>query len=102
MLKSRLFVVSQFLFLTSPVALGVSVWLAPRTGNPFLPFLAILPYMAIALAVQLFQCPSCGERVFSLRRASEIGYRQYLTRRLAFLKCPKCRSSFWRDGGSRP
>lgn len=95
MLKSRLFVVGQCLFLTGPVALGVSVWWAARTGNAFLPFLAILPYMAIALAVQLFQCPSCGERVFSLRRASEIGYRQYLTPRL-HLKCAECRSSFWR------
>ena len=101
MLKSRLFVVGQVLFLTAPIALSVAVWFANSTGNSFLPFLAILPYMAVALGAQLFRCPSCGERVFSLQRAFEIGYRKYLTPRLAWLRCPNCRASFWRGGGAR-
>ena len=73
MRPGRWFVIGQLLFLTAPVALGVSVYLANTTGNGFLPFLALLPYMGIALVVQLFRCPSCRERVLSVERLSRTG-----------------------------
>lgn len=101
MLKGRLFVVGQLLFLTLPIALGLSVYLANVTGNSLLPFLALLPYMGLALISQIFRCPSCGERVFSLKRASEVGYGKYLAPKLAVLKCPNCTTAFWRPHGSR-
>ena len=41
LLKGRLFVVGQLLFLTLPIALGLSVYLANDTGNSLLPFLAL-------------------------------------------------------------
>lgn len=97
----RWFVIGQLLFLTAPIALGVSVYFANTTDNELLPFLALLPYMGIALVVQVFRCPSCGERVFSLKRASELGYGKYLAPKLAVLECPSCKAAFWRSGGSR-
>lgn len=101
MLKGRLFVVGQLLFLTLPISLGLSVYLANVTGNSLLPFLALLPYTGLALISQIFRCPSCGERVFSLKRASEVGYGKYLTPKLAVLKCPNCTTAFWRPDDSR-
>ena len=101
MFKGRLFVVGQLFFFTLPLALGLSVYLANATDNALLPFLALLPYMGVALISQMFRCPSCGERVFSLKRASEMGYRKYLAPKLAVLKCPNCTTAFWRPDGSR-
>lgn len=101
MLKGRLFVVGQLIFLTLPLALGLSVYLAHTTGNSRLPFLALLPYMGVALISQWFRCASCGERVFSLKRASEIGYGKYLAPKLAVLKCPNCKTASWRRDGSQ-
>ena len=98
MLIARLFVVGQILFLTGPVALALSVYVAARTGNSWAPFLFILPYMALALLAQLFRCPKCGVRTYSLARASSIGYRKYLTPKVLVARCWNCGVSFWRSG----
>lgn len=97
MRSGRWFVIGQLLFLTAPVALGVSVYFADKTGNGLLPFLALLPYMGIALAVQLFKCPSCGERLLSIERLSRTG--GHLKPKL-WLRCPDCQQSFWKDDGT--
>lgn len=94
---ARLFVVGQCLFLTIPFALGLSIYVADRTGNSFAPFLFILPYMVLALLAQLFRCPKCGARTYSLERASTIGYRKYLTPKFLITRCWNCSASFWRS-----
>ena len=96
MQPGRWFIVGQVLFLTAPIALGVSAYFARTTGNGALPFLALLPYTGIALAVQLFKCPSCGERLLSIERLSRTG--EPLKPKL-WLRCPDCEQSFWKDDG---
>ncbi len=95
--RGRWFIIGQFIFLTMPMALGVSAYRASATGNGFLPFLALLPYAGVALAVQLFRCPSCSERLLSIDRISRTG--EYLRPKL-WLRCPECHRSFWKDAGA--
>lgn len=97
MRRGRWFIIGQLLFLTAPIALGVAIYLSNTTGNGFLPFLALLPYMGIALAVQLFRCPSCDERLLSIGRLSRTG--EHLKPKL-WLRCPDCKQSFWKDDGT--
>jgi len=97
MSRGRWFIIGQLLILTAPIALIGSAYLSNTTGNGFLPFLALLPYMGIAGAIQLFKCPSCSERLLSIERLSRNG--GHFKPKL-WLRCPNCQQSFWKDDGT--
>ena len=97
MKSARLFLVGQALFLTAPFALAMALYAVDRTGNGFVLFLFVLPYMAVALLAQLFRCPRCAARPYSLERAGGIGLDKYLTPRFV-TRCWNCKASFWRSG----
>lgn len=86
----RAFVIAHFAAYTMPVALVIAVSIR---GNPLLPFVVFAPYVVIPLVLQLFRCPGCRERVYSLEKLHADG--RWYKPSTRFSRCHTCGTSFW-------
>lgn len=91
----RAFVIAHLVFYTMPVAL---VFAMARGGSQLAPFVVMAPYVIIPLALQLFRCPSCRVRVYSLEHLHADG--RWYKPSTPFSRCHSCGTSFW--SGRKP
>lgn len=90
MWAARAFVIAHLFFFTLPVAM---ILVASRPGGQFALFGVMAPYMVIVLALQMFRCPGCRQRVYSLENLQGDG--RWFKPSTRFSCCHSCGTSFW-------